>query len=407
MMNTTLKAILWVIVLGVVAWAGYALLGVEPAPVVEEQAVAPLPPAPIVVGVIAPLSGDGAVYGEPMRNVIAIAADEINAAGGINGAMLEFVYEDDKCTGQDGASAIQKLIAANGVKAVIGSACSGATLAALPIAEAAQVVLFSPAASSPDLTGRSRFFARDYPSDLSQGTILGEAAANVKKWKKVAVIQEQTDYASALFKAFDNAFAALGGKSIKEEFAPETKDFRSIVTKLKAAKVDALFIDAQTAPAAERIIKQVKELKWKIPVIMNEVLAGSAGLLEMYKDVVEGGLAAEFVPSNNDRFLMLKAAYQAKYGVEMPYPSYAQTEYDAVYILKDALLTVGNDGARIADWLRTVNGWQGASGSVTIGADGDRVGGHTLEVIRNGKAEVYGAPQAASAATTTASTTTQ
>lgn len=401
-MNTTLKAILWMIVLGVVAWTGYVLLGVEPAPVVEEQVVAePVPPAPIVVGVIAPLSGDGAVYGEPMRNIIAIAGDEINAAGGINGAKLEFVYEDDKCSGQDGASAIQKLITANGVKVVIGSACSGATLAALPIAEAAQVALFSPAASSPDLTGRSRFFARNYPSDLSQGTILGEAAANVKKWKKVAVIQEQTDYASALFKAFDTAFSALGGKSIKEEFAPETKDFRSIVTKLKAAKPEALFIDAQTSPAAERIVKQVKELKWKVPVIMNEVLAGSAGVLETYKDVVEGALAAEFVPSNNDRFLMLKAAYQAKHGVEMPYPSYAQTEYDAVYILKDGLLAVGNDGAKIADWLRTVNGWQGASGSVTIGADGDRVGGHTLEVIKDGKAEIYGVPAAAVATSTT------
>lgn len=406
-MNTTLKAILWVIVLGVVAWAGYTLLGVEPAPVAEEQVAVPVPPAPIVVGVIAPLSGDGAVYGEPMRNVIAIAADEINAAGGINGAMLEFVYEDDKCTGQDGASAIQKLIAANGVKAVIGSMCSSATLSAIPIAEASQVVILSPGASSPDLTGKSRFFARNYPSDLSQGTVLGEAAGTIKKWKKVAVLQEQTDYAAGIFKAFDAAFVATGGKTVKEEFAPETKDFRSIVTKLKAGKPEALFIDVQTAPAAERILKQVKELKWKVAIIVNDVVPGNQETLKNYSDILEGALAAEFTPSNNDRFLMLKAAYQTRYGVDMPYQSYGQTEYDAVYILKDALLAVGNDGAKIADWLRTVNGWQGASGSVTIGADGDRVGGHTLEVIRNGKAEIYGAPQAASVATSTASTTTQ
>lgn len=342
-----------------------------------------------------------------MRNVMMIAADEINAAGGINGAKLEFVYEDDKCTGQDGASAIQKLIAANGVKAVIGSICSSATLSAVPIAEAAQVTLFSPGASSPDLTGKSRFFARDYPSDVSQGTILGEAAASVKKWKKVAVIQEQTDYAAGVFGAFDAAFTTAGGKTTKEEFAPETKDFRSIVTKLKATKPEALFIDVQTAPAAERILKQVKELKWKIAIIVNDVVPGNQDTMKNYSDVLEGALTAEFTPSNNDRFLMLKAAYQAKYGGDMSYQSYMQAVYDAVYILKDALLAVGNDGAKIADWLRTVNGWQGASGSVTIGADGDRVGGHTLEVIKGGKAEVYAAPQPAAAATSTAPVGTQ
>ena len=89
-MNTTVKAIIWIVVLGVVAWAGYAVLGVQsPAPVAEAPVATTTPVVvPISIGVMAPLTGDAAVYGEPMRNMIAMAIEEINAAGGVNGQPL-------------------------------------------------------------------------------------------------------------------------------------------------------------------------------------------------------------------------------------------------------------------------------------------------------------------------------
>jgi branched-chain amino acid transport system substrate-binding protein len=65
---------------------------------------------PILIGVVGPLSGDAAVYGEPAKNITEMAIEEINAAGGINGRPLKGIYEDGKCNPKDGATAGQKLI---------------------------------------------------------------------------------------------------------------------------------------------------------------------------------------------------------------------------------------------------------------------------------------------------------
>jgi len=407
-MNTTFKAIIWVVVLGVVAWAGYALLGSQPATPVEEAPVA-VPAEPIKIGFMGPLSGDGATYGEPFRNIVELAIAEINAAGGVNGAQLIPIYEDAKCNGKDATAAAQKLTNIDGVKVIIGGFCSSESIGAIPVIEAAQVALLSPGSSTPDLTGKSRFFSRTYPSDATQGKVLADAAFTIKKWKNVVMIQEQIDYPLGIYNAFSSSFEQLGGKKVvKEEFPSTTTDFRSMLTKLKAMKPDALFINTQTSAAAGRILKQVKDLKWKPAIIVNDGTAGDMQIISEHKVTLEGALSAEFgTDPNNTKLQNLLSLYKAKYGTDMPYPSYGQTEYDAVYVIRDALLAVGNDGAKIADWLKTVANWEGASGSITIGADGDRVGGHVLKVIKDGKAELYVAPEAMKTATTTTATTTK
>ena len=402
-MNTTSKAIIWVVVLGVVAWAGYALLGSQPAMPTEDVSV-PVPVEPIKIGFMGPLSGDAASYGEPYRNIVDMAINEINAAGGVNGAQLIPIYEDAKCNGKDATAAAQKLVNVDVVKVIIGGFCSSESIGPIPVVEAGQVALFSPGSSSPDLTGKSRFFSRNYPSDATQGKVLADAAYNIKKWKNVVMIQEQLDYPLGIYNSFSSNFEQLGGKKVvKEEFPSTTTDFRSALSKLKALKPDALFVNAQTSAASARILKQVADLKWKPNLIVNDGMAGDLKVVAENKAILEGALAAEFgVDANNPKFQVMAAAYKAKYGVDVPYQSYAQTEYDAVYIIRDALIAVGNDGAKIADWLKTVSNWQGASGSVTIGADGDRVGGHVLKIIKDGTVELYAMPVSAEAATTTA-----
>ena len=401
-MNTTVKAIIWVVVLGVVAWAGYALLGSQPAMPIEEAA-AVVPAEPIKIGFMGPLSGDSAAYGEPMLNFMDLAISEINAAGGVNGAQLIPIYEDAKCNDKDATAAAQKLVTIDGVKVILGGFCSSESLAAIPVAEAGQVALFSPASSSPDLTGKSRFFSRNYPSDAAQGKVLADAAYTIKKWKNVVMIQEQLDYPLGIFNAFSAAFEQLGGKKVvKESFPTSTTNFRSMLSKLKAMKPDAIFVNAQTPAAADRILKQISDLKWKVGIIVNDVVARDVKTLETNKVILEGAFVAEFgTDINNAKFQNLLASYKVKYGIDMPFQSYGQTEYDAVYIVRDALMAVGNDGAKIADWLKTVTNWEGASGSVTISADGDRVGGHVLKVIKGGIVELYAMPVAVDAATTT------
>ncbi len=378
-MSQTGKIIAWIIVIALVIWGIVALTGKKGSDVGTTK-------EPIKIGVIAPLTGDAAIYGEPALNVYKLAAEEINAAGGVKGRNIEFVVEDSKCNGKDGASATSKLVSTDKVQVILGGICSGETLAAIPVVEAGKVALFSPGASSPDLTNKSALFARDYPSDASQGMVLADAALKLK-YKKVAFLQEQTDYALGITKSFSTAFKAGGGEIVTEEFPTVTTDFRTVLTKLQAAKPDMLFINTQTTPVTDRILKQITALNWKVKVFLNDVSIDSPQLVTDNAKVLEGTIGAVFqIDPNNTKFSKLLADYKAKYGADMPYQSYGQTEYDAVYLIKEAILAVGEDGTKIAQWLKTVKDWPGASGSVTIGADGDRVGGHSLKIIKEGKA---------------------
>lgn len=344
------------------------------------------PTGPIKLGMIAPLTGDAAVYGETFRNVTELAVEEINKSGGINGQPIQAIYEDGKCNGKDAASAMQKLVSVDAVQVVIGGFCSGESLAAVPIATQARVALLSPGSSSPDLTNISKYFARNYPSDASQGVVVAEAAYNKKAFRKVGIMQEQTPYAQGLFKVFNEKFTSLGGSIVKEEFPSTVTDFRSQLTKMREANLEAVFLDTQTPAVSSRILKQMQDMNWKPQLIIADATIGDPATLTANAAILEGAIGAEFgVDLNNPKSQHLVSAYKEKYGKDPNYQSYIQTMYDAVYMYKDAITSVGYNGEKVAGYLRSVSNWNGASGSVTIGADGDRVGGHQLKMIQNGK----------------------
>jgi branched-chain amino acid transport system substrate-binding protein len=369
----------WFVVAVLVLVGGWLLL--------NNQTSQPTETGPIKIGVIGPFTGDAAVYGEPMQKTLQLAFDEINAAGGINGRQVEPIFEDGKCDGNPAVSAAQKLVNVDGVQAIIGGFCSGETIPSVPVAEAGKVVLFSPSASSPALTGISPFFFRNYPSDSKQGEVLADVA-NKKGYKNIAFITEQTDYATGLYSSFKASFEALGGETTSEEFQTSNTDFRSTVTKIKAQKPDAVFLSTQTPQAAERIMKQMTELGYKPQLFVSDVTMGEQELLMKNKDLLEGAIGAEFVPDqNNAKLKALKEAYKSTFDKDMPYVGYMSTVYDALYTLVDGMKAVGNNGEKLAAWSRTISNWQGASGSTTIGPDGDRVSGHKAEIVKDGKVE--------------------
>lgn len=340
------------------------------------------------VGIILPLTGDAASYGEPGEKVFRLATEEVNNSGGVDGKKLELVVEDGKCNGKDATNAAQKLVNVDKVQVIIGGFCSSESLAAVPVAAQGKVAIMSIGSSSPALTGVSPYFWRIFPSDASQGS-LGAEQANKRGYKKVAFLQEQLDYPLGIYKAFDARFKELGGTTIKEEFAPATTDFRTQLTKLKAQNPDALFIDGQASPATGRILKQLKDLGWKPQLFINEATAGDSKAIMENKDLLEGAIGAEFtVDTNNTKFSHLLEAYKMKFNEDLPFQSYGQTEYDSIFLVRDAIKAVGYNGEKIANWSRTIKDWEGASGKITVKADGDRASGYTTEVVKNGKMTV-------------------
>ena len=198
--------------------------------------------SPFRIGVMESLTGAGETYGTVAVQAKTMAMDEINAAGGINGRMLELVVEDSKCNAQDAINAYNKLTDVDGIKIILGTSCSGAMLGVAPLAERDGVILFSGLASNPDIANAGDYIFRTQISDIEVGINTGNVL-----WadgiRTLATITEETDYAEGVRRTSVAQFEKNGGKVVAEErYAPDTTDFRSQLTKLFNAGADALHV---------------------------------------------------------------------------------------------------------------------------------------------------------------------
>ena len=168
---------------------------------------------PFRIGVMESLTGAGETYGTVAVQAKKMAMDEINAAGGINGRMLELVVEDSKCNAQDAINAYNKLTDVDGMKIILGTSCSGAMLGVAPLAERDGVVLFSGLASNPDIANAGDYIFRTQISDIEVGINTGNVL-----WadgiRTLATITEETDYAEGVRRTSVAQFEKNGGKVV-------------------------------------------------------------------------------------------------------------------------------------------------------------------------------------------------
>ena len=165
---------------------------------------------PFVIGAMDALTGVAESYGNPLHQAKLLAVEEINAAGGINGRMLELIVEDSKCAAQDAITAYNKLTDVDGVKIILGTTCSGSMLGAAPLAEKDGVVLLSASATSPDIAVAGDYIFRTAINDLQLGTDIGNTLW-VDGARKIATINESTDYAEGARSTAVARFEELGG----------------------------------------------------------------------------------------------------------------------------------------------------------------------------------------------------
>ena len=341
----------------------------------------------IKIGFIGPLTGDAVIYGEPVRDAVSLAVEEINDKGGVDGKRLEVIYEDGKCAGKDSATAAQKLINIDKVKVIIGGLCSGETLGAAPVAEDAKIILFSPGSGSPDITNAGDYIFRNFPSDSSSGKKMAEVAVE-KNFKNVALLVENTDYAQAIKRVFVNRFNELGGKIIIDEsFSSDDNDLRTQITKIKSTNPNAIYLVPQTPQKAEIAIKQMEELGVDVQILSNELI-NSELVLKNVGSLIEGAIYAEPAFDEN-KFLAkeLLNKYKEKYGSlgkGLP-PVYIATAYDSVYIFKELIEDEGYDAEKIKSALYQIKNRDVTAGKLTIDQNGDPIFEYVVKVIRGGK----------------------
>ncbi len=330
---------------------------------------------PFRVGVMESLTGPGETYGNVSWQAKQMAMDEINAAGGINGRMLELIAEDSKCAAQDAITAYNKLTDVDNVKIILGTSCSGAMLGAAPLAEADGVVMFSGLATNPDIANAGDYIFRTAMNDLQVGidtanAIWGDGA------RRLATITETTDYAEGVRRVTAEHFASLGGEVVAEErYASDATDFRSQLTKIVNANPDAVHIAAQAEFSGGTVVKQIRELGYEGP-LYSEIVPVGATALEVAGEAATGlkAITAELDPSNTKSQEVLDRFRDRYDYVTLPW--YLASAYDDVYITAECLRQTNDDqdADGFRDCLYNIT-WSGAIGEdYSFDSDGEVVG---------------------------------
>src|SRR5690554_6510739 len=195
------------------------------------------------------LSGNVSTYGTSLVNGIEFAVKEINADGGVLGKQIELVKVDNKSSGEEAANVSSRLATRDNVVAILGPATSGNTKSALPPAEENKVPLISASATADDVTLDANGNVRQYVfktcfSDSFQGVTMANFAAKELKFMKAAILRDNTsDYSQGLTDAFTETYTSYGGVIVKEEaYQAKETDFKSLLTNIKAANPDVLFV---------------------------------------------------------------------------------------------------------------------------------------------------------------------
>ena len=317
---------------------------------------------PFRIGVMESLTGPGEIYGTVANQAKQMAVAEINAAGGINGRMLELVVEDEKCDAQHSITAYNNLTDVEGVKIILGTSCSGPMFVAAALAEGDGVVLLSGLATNPDIADEGDYIFRTAMSDAQVGIDTGNVlwADGVRT---LATITEDSYYAEGVRRNSVAQFEKRGGAVVGEErYASDVTDFRSQLTKLLNENPDALHIAAQYEFTGGTIVKQARELGYDGPIYGEIVVIGTTAL-EIAGHAATGvkAIIAEIDPVNR-KAQEVVANFKERYGY-VTLRWYLASAYDNVYITAECLKRTNDDqdADGFRDCLYDIT-WSGAIG---------------------------------------------
>jgi ABC-type branched-subunit amino acid transport system substrate-binding protein len=251
---------------------------------------APAQGNPIKIGAILPLTGSGASYGVWMKGGAEMAAEEINAAGGIAGRKLEVIYEDHAADASKAVNAMRRLVEVEKVPFSLTS-YSSPTLAVQPIAVQNKVVIMNGGGQSDNLANKDYLY-NNIPVVSNEVGVIAEWLAKDKKLVNAVLIVANDEAGRNAAKTFREKFGAAGGKVLAEEqVALDATDFRAQLAKVKARGGDLLFISSYGRNVSI-IADQARELGIAIP------MAGTSWILvpETFKSKGAEGMLVTKLP---------------------------------------------------------------------------------------------------------------
>lgn len=339
------------------------------------------------LGAVLPFTGSASFFGKNTRQGSDMAVGEVNAAGGINGVKLEVVYEDSKTEPKEAVTAMNKLVSIDKVPAVM-TILTGVSRAIIPIGEKSKVVVMT-SAMLPGITEGYKYAFRNATSYDNHVPAMVDFITADLKMKRLAIMMAQSEWADRALALYKSLFPKKGGEIVSvETFQEEAEtDFRTQLTKIKASKPEALFVEGFKAVPV--IIKQATEMGIKAQVLGSHTLE-SPDVLKIAKTAVEGAYYTKtaFDPNSPDKIMQdYQKKYKERYGETSEV--YAATHYDQVKLLALAIKNKGYSGDAVREYLLTVKDFPGVSGVTTFLPNGDVNKIVDIWTIKDGKYNLY------------------
>lgn len=346
----------------------------------------------IVLGAVFPLSGEGSIYGLPIREATDLALDEININGGINGKKVVVQYEDGKCEVDAAYEAARKLIDVDNVPLFFGGVCADEETGIGQPAAASERPAISPSVLEPN-SDENAYTFRLVPSDADAADVAARYAFDKLHGKKAAVIAEQTAYADRLGKVFSDSFTQLGGAVVlNTEWSASTTEFQTMVQSLKSAGADVIFLAPQTPSSGLAVLEAIREAGIKTQLLTTEGMIKSQ-LTAENPDLFEGLYGFEpFFDEDSGKVKAFLDAYETKYGKKAAFPQYMVNAYSSVYLAKGLLESNGMNGNALRDALAGLQKQNfGALSNITMGPDGNvEWGAYRVSRVHGGELEDAG-----------------
>ncbi len=272
---------------------------------------------------------------------------------------------------------------------LVGEVFSSASLDIAPRAEAEKIVMISPSSTHKDLTNKGQYIFRTVITDSLQATVLAKYVYEKMGIKSVAILYIKNDYSQGLSDDFSAQFQAMGGKIVAVETGLQgDKDFKTQLTKIKAANPEALFMPNYVAEIAQ-MLDQAKQLGINAKMLSADGFTNPE-ILSLAKELANGVVFSG--PENVDATAFEKK-YQDKWG-EKP-DSFSLNSYDAANIIMDAV-QYAYDKASAADkkdfkidrnltleYVKSVKNYKGVSGDITFAPNGDVIKNIGISTVEN------------------------
>jgi branched-chain amino acid transport system substrate-binding protein len=303
----------------------------------------------IKIGLQGPLTGGSSPMGVSMRDGAKLAVTEINAKGGVLGRKIEMIERDDEAKNERGVQIAQELINKEKVVATIGYINSGVALASQRFYQEAKIPVMNNVATATTITKQfadqpQNYIFRNSANDTIQSAMIVEEVIGRRKFTKVAILADSTNYGQLGREDLEKALKAKGITAVAIE-KYNIKDVDMTPQLLKAKEAGAqIVITYGIGPELAQIANGMIKLDWKVPMMGSWTLSMGNFIDNAGANSVGATMPQTFIQEpNTPKRKSFIESYQKAYKVtRISSPVSAAQGYDSVYLLAAAIKQAGS-----------------------------------------------------------------